>query len=170
MISTLLYRPQIAWPLIANFCCPLSVTPGECPRSENRGWRYFLFTMGGLMLFLWAIRFFVFKLYESPKYLMGRGRDKEAVEVVRKVAEYNGTTSSLTVEQLIAAGDYATSDKHDGPGMDTSARAAIARKLKTMSGDHVRALFATRKLAWSTSLLITLWGTCLLLCDHRGFP
>jgi hypothetical protein len=26
--------------------------------------------MGGLMMLLWAVRFFVFKLYESPKHLM----------------------------------------------------------------------------------------------------
>ena len=42
------------------------------------------------MFVMWVLRFFVFHLYESPKYLMGKGKDEEAVEVVRCVAVYNG--------------------------------------------------------------------------------
>ena len=45
----------IAWPLIANFSCT-GTTPATCPKSENKGWRYFMFTMGGLMLLLFVIR------------------------------------------------------------------------------------------------------------------
>ena len=121
------------------------------------------------MFILFILRFFVFKLYESPKYLMGRGRDAEAVEVVHKLAAYNGKTSSLKLGHLKAAeevsGAASRSEKNsdDLPverngAMDTSARAAIERQLSKFSMDHVRSLFATRKLAWSTSLLIVLWG------------
>ncbi|KAJ7273809.1 MFS general substrate transporter [Mycena rebaudengoi] len=130
----------IAWPLIGNFSCDQNALP-SCPRTSNQGWRYFLFTMGGLMMVLWAIRFFVFQLYESPKYLMGAGRDEEAVEVVHKVAAYNGTTSTLT-----------------GRKQDTSVQAAVERKLSTFKGNHVKSLFASPKLAYSTSLLIVLWA------------
>src|SRR5882762_4473352 len=43
--------PQIAWPLIAYFsCAPSSSTP--CTRADNMGWRYVLFTIGGLVLLL----------------------------------------------------------------------------------------------------------------------
>lgn len=64
------------------------------------GWRYYLFAMGGIMFVMFFLRFFVFKLYESPKYLMGRGRDEEAVRAVHLVAAYNGKTSSLRLEHL----------------------------------------------------------------------
>ena len=111
------------------------------------------------MLVLFVIRFFLFHLYESPKYLMGRGRDEEAVEVVHKVAEYNGTTSSLTVKMLEEAGRFA-GEGDEAEEMGTSARAAMLRKLRKFDTGHVKPLFATRKLAYSTSLLITLWGEC----------
>ncbi|KAG8216949.1 hypothetical protein J3R82DRAFT_7230 [Butyriboletus roseoflavus] len=88
----------VAWPLLADFSC--AGPPAPCPRSSNEGWRYFLYTMGGLMMFLWILRFFVFNLYESPKFLMGRGRDEDAVEIIHKVAAYNGKTSYLTVDHL----------------------------------------------------------------------
>ena len=117
--------------------------------------------MGGLMLLLWSIRFFLFKLYESPKYLMGRGRDQDAVNVMHKVAAYNGKTTTLTAKNLEDAGSDA-SQKNGGEakGLDTSAAAAFKHQLDKMSTNHVKALFTTRKLAWSTSLLIIIWGTC----------
>ncbi|KAH9841719.1 MFS general substrate transporter [Rhodofomes roseus] len=149
----------VAWPLIDNFSCP-GGAPGDCPRAENQGWRYFLYAMGGLMLFCFVLRFFVFHLYESPKYLMGRGRDAEAVEVIHKIAAYNGCTSSLTLEMLEEAGRRAGGGK---PGaeerpMATSAWGAVMRQLQKFSGDHIQSLFATRKLAWSTSVLIVVWA------------
>ena len=119
-----------------------------------------MYTMGGLMLLLFVLRFFVFHLYESPKYLMGRGRDAEAVAVVHKVAAYNGRTSSLTLEMLREVEQQHVTGSAQEKVMDTSAKAAVMRSLRELSGDHVRPLFATRKLAYSTSLLIILWGMC----------
>jgi hypothetical protein len=108
------------------------------------------------MMLLWGIRFFVFKLYESPKYLMGRGRDEHAVEVIHLLAEYNGKMSHLTLERLQAAGKYG---EKEGVSQNTSALASVKRQLAKFKGDHVKALFATRRLAYSTSLLIVIWGT-----------
>ncbi len=125
------------------------------------------------MFAMWVLRFFCFKLYESPKYLMGRGRDEEAVAVMHKVAEYNGKTSSLRLERLQEVDDIALSspssvdddaEKAASRGFDTSAKAAALRKMQKFDTGHVRSLFATRKLAWSTSLLITLWGECSSVC------
>jgi hypothetical protein len=143
---------------MANFSCPTTIPEGPCPRAANMGWRYFLFAMGGLMLFFFFIRFFVFDLYESPKYLMGRGKEKLAVEIVHKVAEYNGKTSKLTVNDLRRAGKYPVRADEPESQQDTSALAAVRRQFRKFSGDHVRALFAKPKLAWSTSLLIIIWG------------
>ncbi|KAI6006136.1 major facilitator superfamily domain-containing protein [Pisolithus albus] len=145
----------VAWPLISNYSCPTTST--TCSASLNKGWRYYLFTMGGVMMVMWILRFFVFELRESPKFLMSRGRDEEAVAVVHRVAAFNGKTSSLTIEHLREA------EKLHGSGegetaMATSARAAALRKIRTLDMSHVKPLFATRKLAYSTCLLMVLWG------------
>lgn len=122
--------------------------------------------MGGLMLVLFVLRFFVFRLYESPKFLMGRGRDAEAVEVVHKVAAYNGTTSNLTLDMLRRADINRPASLKDVPevspisAIDTSRSGALRRVLRVFGWDHITPLFKTRKVAWSTSLLITLWGAC----------
>ncbi|KAH9916407.1 MFS general substrate transporter [Epithele typhae] len=144
----------IAWPLIANFSCDPSAPAGTCTRAGNMGWRYLLFTLGGMTLLLWAIRFFVFPLEESPRFLIGRGRDAEAVAVVQRVAKFNGVECSLTVEQLERAGDAAL----DAAGQDQDKKATrVLSESSVFTGEHVKALFATPKLAWSTSLLIAIW-------------
>ncbi|KAI0270602.1 MFS general substrate transporter [Gloeopeniophorella convolvens] len=138
----------IAWPLISNFSC----TPGQpCTRSENMGWRYLLFTLGGIMLVLAFVRLFVFRLHESPRYLVGRGRDAEAVAIVREIARYNGTETSLTVEDLEDAARGAEEKQ-------SAHKWRVLSESSTWSGKHIRSLFATRKMAWSTSLLIAIWG------------
>jgi hypothetical protein len=118
--------------------------------------------MGGIMIICWGLRFFVFHLYESPKFLVGRGRDEEAVEVIHKVAAYNGVKSSLRLEHLQAV------DREHGAqnAVDTSVAAAAKRTLEMFDTSRVKALFVTRKMAYSTSLLIVLWGTYILIFTH----
>ena len=57
------------------------------------GWRYFVIAMGGISLIEFVIRFAFFTVFESPKYLMGKGQDEEAVRIVHEVARRNGKTS-----------------------------------------------------------------------------
>jgi hypothetical protein len=60
------------------------------------GWRYFLIAMGGISLIEFFIRFICFTIFESPKYLMGKGRDEDAVKVIHEVARRNGKGSTRT--------------------------------------------------------------------------
>ena len=110
------------------------------------------------MMVMWFIRFFVFNLQESPKYLMGCGKDEEAVASAHRVAAINGKTSTLTVTDLKQVEILAGMSSTDGVNVDTSARAAVMRKLSKFDSSHVKPLFATPKLAKSTSILIAFWG------------
>ncbi|CDO69892.1 hypothetical protein BN946_scf184884.g51 [Trametes cinnabarina] len=142
----------VAWPLMANFSC---ASAADCPRASNQGWRYFLYAMGGLMTVLFFCRFLLFHLYESPKFLMSHGRDAEAVEVVHRVARFNGRTSSLTLEMLQEVDRAAAkAGAADAKGNKATLLGTLAR----FGGKHVKGLFATPKLALSTSILIILWA------------
>ena len=138
----------IAWPLLGYRTC--SVNDKTCTRSKNFGWRYFMIAMGCIAMLMFVCRFVFFTLYESPKYLMGRGKDAEAVKVVHEVARRNGKTSSLTLADLQAL---------DQSGhQETDVAAALARKLEKVNLAHVHALFATKKIAYSTSLITLIWA------------
>lgn len=112
------------------------------------GWRYLIFTLGGITLLMWTIRFFIFDLVESPRFLIGIGKDAEAVAIIHKIADYNGRPTSLTLENLTRL----------DPKDETGVRRPVLSRSTIYGVDHVRALFKTKKLAFSTSLLILLWG------------
>ncbi|OTB01267.1 hypothetical protein M426DRAFT_222496 [Hypoxylon sp. CI-4A] len=139
----------IAWPLLGFRTCQQTDT--DCTRSKNMGWRYFMITMGGLTLIMFIIRFFCFTIYESPKFLMGKGQDEEAVRIVHEVARRNKTTSSLTIEDLKAC-------EPDGYESRATAGDAVKRKLESVNLAHIRSLFATGKLAYSTGALMLIWA------------
>ncbi|WEJ97213.1 hypothetical protein PSN45_004761 [Yamadazyma tenuis] len=87
----------IAWGLIGNYSCD---THSEtCLKADNKGWRYFLFTMGGLTLLFFIARF-CFPVFESPRFYVACGRDDLAIETLKKIAKINGTEVSLTLEAL----------------------------------------------------------------------
>ncbi|KAG9109344.1 hypothetical protein FRC07_008338 [Ceratobasidium sp. 392] len=47
---------------------------------------------------------------ESPRFLLSKGRDEEAIEVLHKVAKMNRTTCTLTIEELRAEDAYEGSE------------------------------------------------------------
>lgn len=112
--------------------------------------------MGGFTLLMFGLRFFAFDLHESPKFLMGRGRDSQAVESIHAVAKYNGVESTLVVEDLAKIDRDANSGTNNA--RYTTVSAAVERNLERFKFDHIRALFATKELVFSTSLIISLWA------------
>jgi MFS family permease len=144
----------VAWPLLGYRTCD---SGDGCTKADNMGWRYFLIAMGGLAMIMFVIRFAFFTIYESPKYLMGKGRNVEAVEVVHEVASRNGKTSDLSQAEL---------DEFDQGGVQhVSATHIVRQRLEKVRFNHIRALFDTPKRAWSTSLIILIWAFIGL-----GFP
>jgi hypothetical protein len=175
----------VAWPLITNFSCQTNTT--SCTRANNMGWRYLVFTLGGLTLILWFVRFFVFRFHESPRYLIGKGRDEEAVEVIHKIAKFNGRAERCTLtvgdlqktarEKSTKAPDTFPVQELGGDNVSPEAEAIDAKRKKGilsstphLSGSHVKALFATGKMTWSTSLLIVMYGIIGLASTlYNGF-
>ena len=177
----------VAWPLIVNRSCPTGnyVGDGTCTKSQNLGWRFTFIVLGGLTLLLFVLRVIVFDIYESPKFLIAKGRDADAIEVIQKVAKRNRLPCPLTLadlQQIDASFDKPdvsalgqagrTSDdlaKHGNAtpsrAIDTVAEnvpgnnALLRQTLGKFSFAKVRSLFCSRKMAFSTTLLITLWGT-----------
>lgn len=108
----------MAWPLLGNLTC--QEMDENCTKGENPGWRYFLIVMvkplempfrirlllttikGSTALIMFFLRFACFTIYESPKFLMGKGDDAGAVAIVHEVARRNGKTPTLTLDDLQA--------------------------------------------------------------------
>lgn len=103
-----------------------------------------MFTAGTLVLVMSLLRVFVIRLKETPKFLISQGRDAEAVAGLQEIAKKYNRQCDLTVEQLAACGD--TMPEH-------TKKRHIFREL----GQNISGLFATRKMALSTSMVWASW-------------
>ncbi|KAJ7665794.1 synaptic vesicle transporter SV2 [Mycena rosella] len=160
----------ISWVFLAKFSCDtdlvskLVLADGSlyrCDNTNNNGWRYSYYTMGAMMLFLAGLRVFIFPMDESPKFLVSIGRDQDAVDVIHRIAKKNKTTTTLTVQDLHdAALPYL--DPHDVgiavPVTRFSTWELIRNSLDDVSGENIKGLFCTPRLAYSSSLIIFIYG------------
>lgn len=139
-----LFSSLLAWFFIANW-------PAEI------GWRNFIFAIGIITFVMFFIRFFIFYLFESPKYLLSRGRQAEAVAVIHGIAYRNGAKTWLTEEILdtvcddvavpVASTNYASTSN------------VLKSKFASFSGDRLKPLFENRKLGLATGLVWFVWAT-----------
>ncbi|KAK6511098.1 hypothetical protein TWF481_000020 [Arthrobotrys musiformis] len=163
----------LAWPFLLHFSCPLETPWGHCPRSQNMGWRYLYITIATFTLTLWTVRFFFFKLHESPKYLLAQGRDAEAIAVIDAIALQNRKENIVSVHQLAEIEANVRLVRGMPPKLETGEekeaperKGAIAetaqmflKSCSVLGGKQIRSLFATKKLALSTSMVMLLWMT-----------
>lgn len=135
---------MLAWFFMANW-----------PADE--GWRRFVLAIGIITFIMFIIRFFIFHLFESPKYLLSQGRQAEAVAVVHGIAFRNGRKTWLTDEILNAVVDPVAPSTSPSTRVLTSS--IIKDRLASFSADRIRPFFTTRKLGLATSIIWFCWAT-----------
>jgi hypothetical protein len=131
----------------AKWNCPLDkkdVPIGVCGYGNNKGWRYLMYTSGALVFFMSIARITVIRLKETPKFLLGEGKDEQLVQGFQDMALKYGKTCSLTVEQL------------DACGVIRSAHGKSKLSLGELTV-HFRGLFSTKKIGVSTCLVWLSW-------------
>ncbi|CBF77418.1 hypothetical protein AN4482.2 [Aspergillus nidulans FGSC A4] len=142
----------LAWAFIPNYTCS---GDGPCRKEDNMGWRYLVLTLGALTFVMFVCRFFLFHLYESPKFLLSRGRQDEAVAAVQGIAYKNRTTTWLTVDVLNEIGGHPEQQTRE----KLSTKEIIQRYMSKFSLERIRGLFATKRLGVTTVILWFCWTT-----------
>lgn len=95
---------------------------------------------------MFICRFFLFTLYESPKFLVSRGRQYEAVAAVQGIARRNKAKTWLTEEVLNEIGGYPEENQKQA----LSYMETVKRSLERFSLQQVAPLFATKRLGFSS--------------------
>ncbi|EUC31902.1 hypothetical protein COCCADRAFT_100101 [Bipolaris zeicola 26-R-13] len=146
----------LAWAFIPNFSCAAGTPAGQCKMSDNMGWRYLILTLGAITFVMFISRFFFFHLYESPKFLLSRGRQAEAVATVYGIAYCNKTHTWLTEDIL----NYIGGDQEvTGEDVKLSSFEIIKRSISRFSFARFKILFQDKKLGLTTVLLWFQWTT-----------
>ncbi|KAH3920849.1 hypothetical protein HBI56_010940 [Parastagonospora nodorum] len=135
-----------AWAFLPNFSClDPSAFPdaAPCTKANNQGWRYVWYASGSLVFVMSLARITVIRLKETPKFLVGEGRDAECVETLQYIANKYNRPCSLTVEMMAACGELQIT-----PGSKWA--------LGGIWG-HIKGLYATRRIGISTTLIWLSW-------------
>ena len=142
----------IAWGFVPNYSCESGlpacnqVADGMacCTKESNMGWRYLVLTLGAITFVMFIARFFLFHLYESPKFLLSRGRQDEAVAAVQGIAHKNKAKTWLTIEVLNEIGGRA----EEVAEVKLSYKEILQRTVSKFSFQRISPLFATKRLGF----------------------
>uniref|UniRef100_A0A0K3CCV8 BY PROTMAP: gi/472583833/gb/EMS21457.1/ MFS transporter, sugar transporter [Rhodosporidium toruloides NP11] n=1 Tax=Rhodotorula toruloides TaxID=5286 RepID=A0A0K3CCV8_RHOTO len=160
----------VSWGLVPRYSCDTSYKACSfpdrpcCTKSSNMGWRYTMIVLGCITLGIFFLRFVLFTFYESPKFLLAKGKDEEAINVLYKIAAFNRQPQpQLTIDDFrLLDKEYSeresiTSDEplSSGPRQFTTGEMAKIR-VKQAVGQfaHLKGFFATKRMIWVS---ITLW-------------
>ncbi|KAL5360770.1 major facilitator superfamily domain-containing protein [Aspergillus floccosus] len=149
----------IAYGTAAKYRCDVklpactAVSPGQacCTVSSNMGWRYMVIIIGCMTLTIFFARYFVFRFYESPKFLLSKGREQDAIDVLHKIAKFNGADApSLSVDDFRRIEhEFRTETRtHSTPRKTKGVVVKITRQLSSLRG-----LFLSRLQCFSFVLL-----------------
>ncbi|KAF1936330.1 MFS general substrate transporter [Clathrospora elynae] len=129
-----------------------------CTVSSNMGWRYNVIILGCMTLAVFVLRYFVFTFHESPKFLLARGREAEAIEVLHKIAKFNKQPPpALTLEMFAAIDDQVSSSENMATG-DPQSTAATTKKVISGFGKELARLkgIFTNRLSALTFVLLAI--------------
>ncbi|KAI1173137.1 sugar transporter [Nemania sp. FL0916] len=157
--SSLLTLLSVWWP-VGQLASSLFAWYFIAAWPVDEGWRYFVATIGLVTFVMFLVRFGLFHLFESPKYLLSQGRQAEAVAVVHGIAYRNGKKTWLTEDVLDAVVD--TDDTDDivrAAPVRASATSVLRQSLGEFSLGHIQPLFQTRKLGLTTALIWFCWAS-----------
>jgi hypothetical protein len=130
-----------------------------CTVSSNMGWRYLVIILGAMTLTIFFLRYFVFKFHESPKFLLSRGKEQEAIDVLHKIAKFNKQAPPILTVEMFQEIDRQAAEAAGVPLHAIQARDAGTAKnvFKTFfhSFKHLKGLF-TNKLQLFIFILLAL--------------
>ena len=136
--TTARYRCDITLP-----ACSAVVSGAPCCSvSSNMGWRYEVIVIGTVTLAIFFLRILAFKFYESPKFLISKGRYQDAIDVLHKIAAYNKTTPPTLTVQDFEAIDTELGLQTAHAGGASHAKSVIIGAIESLS--HLKALFSNK--------------------------
>jgi MFS family permease len=132
--SGIAYGTSAKWRCDPKLPSCAAVGAGEacCTVSSNMGWRYNLIVLGCMTLAIFFLRYFVFKFHESPKFLLSRGKEAEAIAVLHRIAKFNRAPPPTLTIEMFAAIDAADPDFTGANAVAAPANLTRAEKNKAV--------------------------------------
>lgn len=124
-----------------------------------------MYTLGGLTISLFVVRTVIFRMKESPKFLVYKGRDDKAVEVLHHISKVNGRQSTLKLESFeILESEHNRYSNAPVMGGGRSQKNLSWGKKAKLETERYKLLFSSWEM---TRLTILVWLTYIM--DYWGF-
>jgi hypothetical protein len=132
--SGIAYGTAAKWRCAPDLPSCKAVGAGEacCTVSSNMGWRYNVIVLGCMTLAIFFMRYFVFHFHESPKFLLSRGKEAEAIAVLHRIAKFNRAPPPTLTMEMFAAIDAADPDFTGANAVASPANLTRAEKNKAV--------------------------------------
>lgn len=99
------------------------------------GWRYNVIVLSAMTLFVFFLRYFVFRFHESPKFLLSRGKEAEAIQVLHKIAKFNrAPPPTLTLEMFALIDEAESTTTNRTVVASDGAKSTTATTKRAMTG------------------------------------
>ncbi|KAI9699021.1 MAG: hypothetical protein M1836_003210 [Candelina mexicana] len=161
------YIPSHSCPTDLKSCNASPKPTPCCTKAENFGWRYLILTTGAITLGVFFLRFVIFRFQESPKFLLSKGKDEKAIEVLQYIARFNGRENHITLEDFNRLSDEDSSvgsSGSEGPMLNPKRfKKGFVPKI-TSELNRFKILFSSVTM---TRLTILVWVTYAF--DYWGF-
>lgn len=129
----------------------------SCHYVSNKGWRYTWWCFGCITLFLYLLRFAV-RMYESPKSLLARRRDAEAVQTTRDMANASRQITWLSEAAFARVDSSMITEEDDQEDVERRGGGRAVTGTKRGVSSSVKAVFATLG-PLGLAMLCLLWAT-----------
>jgi hypothetical protein len=109
--------------------------------------RYLVIVLGCMTLAIFFLRYFVFTFYESPKFLLSKGKEQEAIDVLHKIAKFNRAPPPVLTIEHFAEIDQAQSQSTTATPTGQLSTAQTTKKVArdvVRSLSHLKALFTNK--------------------------
>ncbi|OAL44006.1 MFS general substrate transporter [Pyrenochaeta sp. DS3sAY3a] len=153
----------LSWVFLTNMACSADQAP--CRMGDNMGWRYLMITLGVIALAFGLIRILAFKIPESPRYLLSKGRDAEAVEAVNYIARFNKKPETLTLSMLQEIDSHFSQGHREhhtvvSPSTKGLSQIQILKEsFKDYDSTSFKKLFSGKRMRRHTSVTFLIWLT-----------
>ena len=121
-----------------------------CTSGSNMGWRYLFIILGAITLAIFFLRYFVFHFYESPKFLLSKGDEQKAIDVLHKIAKFNkAPPPTLTIDMFRAIDETSSLESHEQlaePGQKLTTKQTTKKVLSNFARgfSNLKALFTNK--------------------------
>ncbi|KXN69500.1 MFS general substrate transporter [Conidiobolus coronatus NRRL 28638] len=161
-----------AYVILPPYSCPELALDGPADTCDvsvsNNGWRYVLIALSILNGLMAIGRVFLFKLPESPQYLLAKNQPEKVVNTLNHISKFNGLSLKFTTDDLMLTRKHSELDEiiedpdqnileTEMEGLNPDGSSSSSSSRFQMTENHVKTPWLLRVMGFDLNLIYNLF-------------